>query len=124
MINIHRVCMILVGKQRTLKNHKTGGWALARVWALAQDNTVITFHVVQNVCNQMVSSSLYQKVVPCSWICAFFQQQLHKFAVVTGASKMEWCQASFAREIDKWLCIIFSSVLHNRNETSHIFVHG
>ena len=30
--------------QRTLKNHKAvkiGGWVLARVWALAQDNTVI-----------------------------------------------------------------------------------
>ena len=30
--------------QRTLKNHKTvkiGGWMLARVWALARDNTVV-----------------------------------------------------------------------------------
>ena len=26
--------------QGTLKNHKTGGWALMRVWALARDNTV------------------------------------------------------------------------------------
>ena len=32
--------------RRTLKNHKTvkiGGWALARVWTLARDNTVYIY---------------------------------------------------------------------------------
>ena len=77
-----------------------------------------TFYVLRNACNQIVSSSLL--LLPCSWVCTFLQQQLYKFFVVTGASKVEWCQASFARKIDKWLCIMSSSVLHIRKETSRI----
>ena len=41
---------------RTLKNHKTaksGGWALARVWALVRDNMVCTY----NVCTMSVYPS-------------------------------------------------------------------
>ena len=41
--------------RRTLKNHKTvkiGGWAVARVWALAWDNTVYQYSNVQRRAKQ------------------------------------------------------------------------